>query len=98
LFPSSNRSCQKHQEHPIHFGARRSFAVSAEDDKLLAEKCVLSDQFGLATGLVGQHPRHERGGVRFGPDNEAVVERLKTQACHACDERENPLHGRRSPL
>jgi len=37
------------------------------------------------------------GGVGFGPEDEAIVERAKTQAGHACDEGENPLHGRRSP-
>ncbi len=36
-------------------------------------------------------------GVRFGPGDEALVERLKTQAYQPRDEGENPLHGRRYP-
>ena len=34
----------------------------------------------------------ERGGVRFGPGHEAVVERLKAQAYQTRDEGENPMH------
>ena len=34
----------------------------------------------------------ERGGVRFGPGDEAVVERLKTKASQPRDDGENPVH------
>jgi hypothetical protein len=34
----------------------------------------------------------ERGGVRFGPGDEAVVERLKANAGQPLDEDENPTH------
>jgi hypothetical protein len=53
---------------------------------------------GLATGLVCQHQEQERGGVRFGPADEAVVERPKTKACQPRDESKNPLHGVRYPF
>jgi hypothetical protein len=36
--------------------------------------------------------------VRFGPSNEALLERLKTNACQALQEGENPLHSVHSPL
>jgi hypothetical protein len=65
---------------------------------LLTEESVFRDKFGLASGKVGQRPQHMRCGVRSGPDDEAVMEGVKTKVCHVCDERENPLHGRRSPL
>jgi hypothetical protein len=60
LLPSSNCSCQKHQEHPIHFGACWSFDVSAEDDNRLLEKCVFCHQFGLASGKVRHRSQDER--------------------------------------
>jgi hypothetical protein len=37
----------------------RSFHLSAQDDQLLAKERIFCDQFGLATGLVDQHPRNE---------------------------------------
>jgi len=40
----------------------------------------------------------ERGGVRFCPGDEAVVERPKTIYCQPCDEGENPVHSRRYPF
>ncbi len=54
--------------------------------------------WGLATGLVGQRQEQQRGSVRFGPSNEALLERLKTNACQALQEGENPLHSVHSPL
>jgi hypothetical protein len=54
-------------------------------------------KLGLTPGKVGQRQEQERGGVRCGPGNEAVVERPKTQACQASDEGENPLHRVHSP-
>jgi len=39
-----------------------------------------------------------RGGIGFGPGDEAVVERPKTQACPARDERKNPLHSVHFPF
>jgi hypothetical protein len=98
LFPGPRHSCQQYQEHPIRFGTGRPFHLSPQYDQLLTQECVFCDKFGLATGLVGQRPQHMRCGVRSGPDDEVVMEGVKTKVCHACDERENPLHCRRSPL
>ncbi len=98
LFPAPNYSGQKNQEHPVRFGTGRSFHLSTQDDQLLTQECVFSHQFGFASGKVCQCPQHERGGVRFGPRDEAMVERPKTKACQPCDERENPLHNVHSPF
>ncbi len=66
LLPGPNRPCQKHQKHPIRFGAGWSFHMSAQDDKLLSEKCVFCHEFGFAPGKVNhgsQYPRDaQRGG------------------------------------
>jgi len=52
LLPGPNRPCQKHQKHPIRFGAGWSFHMSAQDEKLLSEQCVFCHEFGLAPGKV----------------------------------------------
>jgi hypothetical protein len=38
VLPGPNHPCQKHQKHPIRFGAGWSFHVSAQDEKLLSER------------------------------------------------------------
>ena len=65
---------------------------------MLTQERVFCHELGLAPGKVGHHSQQERGGVWFGPGDEAVVERLKTKACQPRDERENPLHSRTLPL
>jgi hypothetical protein len=98
LFPGPNRPCQKHQEHSVCFGTGWSFYLSPEDNQLLAQECVFCHEFGLASSKVCQHPQQERGGIRFCPGDEAVVERLKTKACQPFDTGENPMHSGRYPL
>ena len=98
LFPGPNRLRQKHQEHPIRIGTGRSFHLSPEDDQLLAQERVFCHEFGLASGKVCQRPQQERGGVRFGPGDEAVVERLETKAYQPLDKGENPMHSVRYPF
>jgi len=98
LFPDPNGPRQKNQEHPVRFGTGRSFHLSPQDDKLLAKERILCDKFGLTSGKVCQCPQHERGGVRFGPSDEAAMERLKAKTYHPLDEGENPMHSVRDPL
>jgi hypothetical protein len=92
LFPGLNRPRQKNQEHPVRFATGGSFHLSAEDNELLAKKRVLCYEFGPAPGKVGQCQEQERGGVRFCPVDETVVEQLKTTTCQPLDEDENPTH------
>jgi hypothetical protein len=98
LLPGSDHPGQKHQEHPIRFGTGRSFHLSPQDDQRLSQEGVFCDQFGLTSRKVGQRSQDQSGGGWFGPVNETLMERPKTQACQPCDERENPLHSVRSPL
>ena len=98
LLPNSYHPGQKHEEHAVRPGTGRPFHLSTEDDQRLSQECVFCHKFGLASGKVCQHAQHERGGVLFGPGDEAVVERLKTKACQPRDERENPLHSITLPL
>jgi len=98
LPPGLNHPCQKHQEHAVRFGTGRSFHLSPQDDKLLAKKRVFCHEFGLASSKVCQRPQQERGGVRFCPGDEAVVERLKTKVCRPLDEGEYSLHSVRYPF
>jgi len=65
LLPGPNHPCQKHQQESIRFGAGWSFHLSAQDDKLLTEKCVFCHEFGPALGKVTTVPnmREELDGL-----------------------------------
>jgi hypothetical protein len=92
LFPGPNRPSQQHQEHPVRFGTGGSFHLSTKNNELLTEERVCCHEFGLASGKVCQRPQYKRGSVRFCPDDEAVVERLKTNFCQPFDEGEDLIH------
>jgi len=98
LLPGSYHSGQKHQEYPIRFDTDGSFHLSPQNDELLTQERVFCHEFGLASGKVGQRPQQERSGVRFGPGDEAMVERLKTKACQPITEGENPVHSVQYPF
>ena len=98
LLQVSSHLDQQHQEHPIRFGTGRSFHLSAQNDELLTQERVFCHEGGLAPGKVGQRSQQERGSVRRGPSDEALVERLKTNACQALHEGENPLHSVHFPF
>jgi hypothetical protein len=98
LFPGPNHSCQEHQEHAVCLGTGRSFHLSTQDEQLLTQERVFCHKLGPAPGKIVQRPKQERGGVWFGPGDEAMVERLKTNACHPLHEGENPMHSVHSPL
>ena len=97
LFPGPHHACQQDQEHPVFPGTSRPFHLSTENDHLLTEERIFCHQLGLASGKVGQRPQKQRGGVWCGPGDEAMVERLKTQACQPRDEGEYSFHSIHSP-
>jgi hypothetical protein len=97
LLPCSYHPGQKHQEQPIRCGTDGAFHLSPENNERLSQECVFCHELGLATGLVCQCAQQERGGVRCGPGDEAVVERLKTKACQPREDGENPVHSAHSP-
>ena len=98
MFPGLNRLRQKNQEHVVRFGIGKPFHLSTENDQRLSQERVFCHEFGLASGKVCQRPQQERGGVRFSPGDEAVVERLKAKAYQPRDEGENPMHSVRYPF
>jgi hypothetical protein len=65
-------------------GFRRNAFSATSSDLLLARSVSVQSR--------------ERGGVRFGPGDEAVVERLETKAYQPLDTGENPMHSVRTPL
>jgi len=97
LFPGLNRLREKNQKHTVRLGIGRPFHLSPENNELLTQGCVFCHELGLASGKVCQRQEQEGGAVRFGPVDEAVVERPETKACQSRDEGENPLHSVHSP-
>ena len=74
LFPGVYHSCQQDQEHPVGPGTGRPFHLSTQGDQLLTQQGVFCHKLRLGSRKIGQCTQQERGGVRFCPDDEAVVE------------------------
>ena len=98
LLPGANDPRQQDQEHVVGPGTGRPFHLSAQNDELLTQECIFCHEFGLASGKVSQRRKQQRGGVRFGPSDEAMVEQLMTKACQLHEKGENPLQSVHSPL
>ena len=63
LLPGPHHSCQQDQEHAVRLGTDRLFHLATQDDQLLTQQGVFCDEFGLASGKVGQRPKQQRGGA-----------------------------------
>jgi hypothetical protein len=74
LSPAPNYLGQQDQEYAVRPGTGRPFHLSPQDDQLLTQQGVFCHKLRLAPGKVGQCTQKERGGVRFCPGDEAVVE------------------------
>ncbi len=57
---------------------------------MLTQQGVFCHQFGLASGKVSQRRKQQRGGVGFGPGEEAVVQRLKATICQQLEKGGSP--------
>ena len=57
---------------------KRQVKRSAQEDQVLAKERIFCNQFGFVPGKVNWHPRNERGGFGFGPEDKVVEERAKT--------------------
>ncbi len=75
-----------------------SFDLPTENDELLPEECVFCHKFGPASAKICYRPKDEGSGIRFGPVDKAVVERLKAKACQPLHVGENLVHSVRSPF
>jgi hypothetical protein len=98
LFPGANRLRQENREQPVCFGTDTLFHLTSEDDQRLSQERVFCHKFGLASGKVCKRLQQERGGVRFGPGDEALVERLKEKTYQTRDKGENPMQVYVTPL
>jgi hypothetical protein len=98
LLPCPNHLGQKYQEHPIRFGTRGSFHVSAKDNERLSEECVFCHEFGLASRKVSHRSQDERGVGWFCPVGKVVMERLKAESYQLLNEGDNTMHDVRFPF
>jgi hypothetical protein len=79
LFPGPDHPCQEHQEKPIRLVVHRSFDLSAQDDELLPQQRVFRQQFGFASGQVGDHFEHKGSRGRFEATQKTFLERMQAE-------------------
>ncbi len=76
LLPGSNPLGQQDEERSIGPGASGSFHLSTENDELLAQESVFSDELGLASAKVRECCERQGGSERFRPAKKARVKHV----------------------
>jgi hypothetical protein len=79
LFPGSNYSGEKYQEHAICFPVNWSFDLSTQDDQLLSQQRVFRQQFGSASGQISTRSEHKGGRQWFDPTQNTFLERMQVE-------------------
>ena len=79
LFPGSDHSCQEYQEKPVRLFVHWSLDLSAQDDELLPQQRVFRQQFGFASGQVGERSEHKGGRQWFDPPQNTFLEHAQAQ-------------------
>jgi hypothetical protein len=63
LFPGSNHPGEEHQKKPVPLSIHRAFDLSMQDEQLMSQQRVFRQQFGFASGQIGECTNHK--GVRW---------------------------------
>jgi hypothetical protein len=53
--------------------------LSTQDDQLLPQQRVFGQQFGFASGHIGERPKHEESRQWFDPLRNTFLERVKAE-------------------
>jgi hypothetical protein len=67
LSASPNHAGQEQQKKPVCFPADATFHLSRQDDQVLPHQRVFRQQFGFASGQVGEWSQRKRGRRWFEP-------------------------------
>ena len=92
LFPGPNHPGQKDQEKPIRLFLHRPLDLSAQDDELLPQQRVFRQQFGFASGQIGERSEHKGGRWWFEPTQNTFLERLQAQTDSSLDQEKYREH------
>ena len=79
LFPGPSHPGQEHQKKPICFPANGTFDLSTQDDQLLPQQRVFRQQFGFASGQIGERAEQKGSRRRFDPTRNTFLERMQAE-------------------
>ncbi|HEX4204702.1 MAG TPA: hypothetical protein VHZ51_11025 [Ktedonobacteraceae bacterium] len=92
LLPRSDHPDEEYQAQSIHLPADGSFDLSMQNDQLLAQERVFSQQFGFASGQIGKSANDKRGCRRFDPIQETFLERKQARTNALLDQGKHTEH------
>jgi hypothetical protein len=79
LIPGSNHPGQEHQKKPVPLSIHRAFDLSMQDEQLMSQQRVFRQQFGFASGHVGECTNHKGGRQWFDPRQNTFLERMEAE-------------------
>jgi hypothetical protein len=92
LSASPNHSGQEHQKKPVCFPADGTFNQSTQDDQLLPQQRVFRQQFGFASGQVGECSERKRCRRWFEPTQNTFLERVQAETDSLLNQEKHILH------
>jgi hypothetical protein len=92
LFPGPNHSGKEHEKKPVRLPVNRLFDLPTKDDQVLSHQCVFREQFGFASGQIGEGAEYE--GVRWWlhPPQSACLEHRQAETGLVLDRRKQTQH------
>ena len=79
LFPGPSHPGQEHQKKPVCFPADGTFNLPTQDDELLPQQRVFRQQFGFASGQIGERAEHKRSRQWFDPPRNTFLECVQAE-------------------
>jgi len=94
LVPGPCHPGQNHQEKPVSLSVCRSLHLPTKDDQWHAYQHVFCQEFGFASGQIGEHSEHKGSRRGFNPSRNTFLERVKAETDTLFDERDDIQHER----
>jgi hypothetical protein len=92
LFPGPRHPSQEHQEQPIRLSVHRAFDLSTQDEELVAQQRVFREQFGFASGQIGERTEYKGGRRWLHPPQNTFLKRMEAKRDALLDRGKHTQH------
>jgi hypothetical protein len=79
LFPGSNHPGEQHQKKSVRLSVHRAFDLSTQDKQLVAQQRIFREQFGFASGQIGERTEYQGGRRWLHPPQDMFLKRMEAE-------------------
>jgi hypothetical protein len=92
LFPGSNHLGEEYQQKPVFLSVHMAFDLSMQDEQLVAQQRVFCQQFGFASGQIGECTNHGGGRWWLYPSQNVFLKRMEAEKDALLDRGKDAQH------